>query len=134
MSAGRDWGHVSSLTLDARRLLGDERVAHVLRDSGVGARREDPRAGRLGGLQQPLAQTPLDPGLQLEVGLAAAHRDQQLRLLQAPLAQQKSQHQFGLRVKRQTNVLGDKTTTKIKCSLLPRRKEKAKMCHRQQHQ
>ncbi len=81
----------------------------MLGHAGVGAPGEDPRPGGLGGLEQALAQVALQPGLQLEVGLAPVDRDEQLGLLQAPLAQQQGQHQVRPGVVRQTDVLQDKT-------------------------
>ena len=47
-------------TFDPRRLFGDEGVADVLRDARVGAAGEDPGAGGLGGLQQPLPKAPVN--------------------------------------------------------------------------
>ena len=51
--------------------------------------------------------------MQLEVGLAAVDGDEQLGPLQPPLAQEQRQHQLGLRVVRQPDVLewGDKRKT-----------------------
>ena len=53
---------------------------------------------------------PFEAWLQLEVGLAAVDGDEQLGPLQPPLAQEQRQHQLGLRVVRQPDVLewGDK--------------------------
>lgn len=96
---------ISGLTFDPRRLFGDEGVADVLRDSGVGPAREDPRAGGFGRLEQAFPETPLESRLQVEVGLAAADRNQQLGLLEAPFPQQQREHEFGSSVVRQANVL-----------------------------
>ena len=74
-------------------------------DPGVGPGREDPRARGLGGLQQALAEAALESRLQLEVGLAAVDGDEQLGLLQAPLAQKQGRHQLGTGVVGQTDVL-----------------------------
>ena len=49
-------------TFNPRRLFGDEGVADVLRDARVGAAGEDPGAGGLGGLQQPLPKAPVVEG------------------------------------------------------------------------
>ena len=48
---------------------------------------------------------PFEAWLQLEVGLAAVDGDEQLGPLQPPLAQEQRQHQLGLRVVRQPDVL-----------------------------
>ena len=71
----------------------------------VGPRREDPGPGRLGGLEETLAEAALQPGLQLEVGLAAVDRDEEFGLLQAPLAEEEGRHQLGAGVVRQADVL-----------------------------
>ena len=80
----------------------------MLCDACVGAPGEDPRPRRLCRLQQPSPQTPLQPRLQLKVGLSARDRDQELGLLQAPLTQQQRQNQLGIRVVRKTDVLEQK--------------------------
>ena len=48
---------------------------------------------------------PFEARLQFEVGLAAVDGDEQLWPLQPPLAQEQRQHQLGLRVVRQPDVL-----------------------------
>ena len=52
--------------------------------------------------------------MQLEVGLAAVDGDEQLGLLQPPLAEQQGQHQFGLRVVGQADVLEGKKSIVVR--------------------
>ena len=77
----------------------------MLGDARVGAAREDPGPRGFGGLEKAFPQTPFQPWLQLEVGLPARDGDQELGLLQAPLAEEEGQHQLRLRVVRQSDVL-----------------------------
>ncbi len=71
----------------------------------VGSAGDDPGSRRLGGLEQPLPEDALQLGLQLEVGDAAVHRDEQLGQLEPPLLLQQLQDQFRLRIVRHANIL-----------------------------
>ena len=66
---------------------------------------EDPGTRRLGRLEKAFSQTPLESGLEFEVGLAPGDRDEELRLLQAPLSEEKGQHQLRLRVVGEPDIL-----------------------------
>ena len=133
--SGTDKKTMAVITFDPGTLLRDEGVANMLGDARVGAPREYPRPSGLGRLQQAFPQAPVrkkivlnelnevsstfasfrpfEAWLQLEVGLAAVDGDEQLGPLQPPLAQEQRQHQLGLRVVRQPDVLewGDKRKT-----------------------
>ena len=92
-------------TFNPWALLRHEGVPHVPRHPRVGPSREDPRASRLGSLQKALSKAPLQPRLQLKVGLAAAHSDQELRLLQGPFPEEQGQDEVGPGVVRKADVL-----------------------------
>ena len=93
------------LTFDPGRLFGDEGISDVSGDPRAGAPGEDPRPRRLGGLEQALAQALLEPWLELEVGLAAVDGDEELGLLEAPLAEQEGEDELGPGVVGQADVL-----------------------------
>ena len=71
----------------------------------VGASGQQPRSCGLGCLEETFSQTPLDPWLEVEVGLATRHRDEEFGLVEAPSSQQEVEHTVGFGVVRQTQVL-----------------------------
>lgn len=94
-----------NLTLDPGRLFSDQCIAHVLGHASVGTSGEDPGARGLGSLQKAFAETSLQFGLDVKVGLASVDRDEEFRLLQAPFAQQEGQDELWTCVIRQSDVL-----------------------------
>lgn len=62
--------------------------------------------GCLGGSKEPFAQDALEPRLELEVGLAAVHGDDELGQLEAPLAREQLQDEVGPRLEAQPDELG----------------------------
>ena len=87
-------------------------------DARAGAPGEDPRPRRLGGLEQALAQALLEARLELEVGLAAVDGDEELGLLEAPLAEQEGEDELWPGVVGQADVLKDTSAKKnsLMCS------------------
>lgn len=87
------------------RAFQEQSISDLPGDSRVGPAGEDPGAGGLRGLEQALAQNLLERGLELEVGAAAVHRDQEFRQAEIPLATEQLDDWLRLGVVGEPNVL-----------------------------